>query len=279
MLIDYHTHIGTEPHWGPVFLEESRKMRATGISIATTLEAHREAMASVDRCIVLAFKSIHLGLEVPNDYVADYVKTDPKKFIGFLSVDPHDPFALEELERAHQDLGLRGIKMSSIYQAFHPMDTRVLPIYAYAERHGLPLLLHQGTTFPRLAPLKYAHPEMLEDVALAFPELRMIIAHLGHPWENETIVLCRKQPHIYADISGLYYRPWQLYNSLLLCQEYGVMHKLIFGTDFPVTTVEETLRGLRGINSFVEGTKFPRVNPDHIEGIILRNILGELNLL
>lgn len=277
MLIDYHTHIGTEDHWGPIFLAESRKMRASGVSIATTLTAHREAMQGVDRCIVLAFKSIALGFEVPNEYVATYVQSD-SRFIGFLSVDPHDPSALDELVRAHQDLGLQGIKMSSIYQAFHPMDPKALPIYAYAERHGLPLLLHQGMTFPRTAPLKYAHPEQLEDVALAFPELRMIVAHLGHPWEVETIALVRKHTHIYTDISGLYYRPWQLYNSLLLCQEYGVMHKIIFGTDFPVTQVDETIAGLRGLNDFLAGTRFPRIDPEGIEAIIHRNILAELNL-
>jgi len=278
VLIDYHTHVGTEEHWGPVFLEESRRMRSSGVSIATTLDAHREELSKVDRAVVLAFKSIALDFEVPNDYVAEYVKTDPNRFIGFMSVDPHDPHAMQEMERAHQELGLRGLKMSPIYQAFHPMDPRALPIYAYAERHGIPMLVHQGTTFPRVAPLKYAHPEMLEDVAIAFPDLRIIVAHLGHPWEVETIALVRKHPHVYTDISGLYYRPWQLYNSLMLCQEYGVMHKLIFGTDFPVTKVDETIEGLRSINRFVEGTRFPIVDPDHIEAIIHRNILGELNL-
>ncbi|HET7560625.1 MAG TPA: amidohydrolase family protein [Limnochordia bacterium] len=278
VLIDYHTHIGTTEHWGELFLAESRRMRSSGVSIATTLERHTAAMTKADRVVVLAFRSIHLGFNVPNDYVADYVRRDPKKYIGFLSVDPHDPRALSELERAHQDLGLRGIKMSSIYQAFHPMDTRVLPIYAYAERHGLPLLLHQGTTFPRRAPLKYAHPELLEEVALAFPELRMIIAHLGHPWEVETIAVVRKHPHLYTDISGLVYRPWQLYNSLMLFQEYGVMHKIIFGTDFPVTEIDETIQGLRRLNDMLAGTQLPRLDAEAIEAIITRNVLPELNL-
>jgi predicted TIM-barrel fold metal-dependent hydrolase len=278
VLIDYHTHVGTVEQWGPVFVEESRRMRSTGVTTATTLEAHRAEAAKVEKAIVVAFRSIALEIDVSNDYVAEYVRTDPQRFIGYLSVDPHDPNAMAELERAHQELGLRGIKMSPIYQAFHPMDTRALPIYKYAERHGLPILLHQGATFPRTAPLKFAHPELLEDVALAFPELRLTIAHLGHPWEAETIVLMRKHRYVYADVSGLYYRPWQLYNSLMLCQEYGVMHKLLFGTDFPVTGVDDTLAGLRSINRFVEGTRFPRIDPGEIEGIISRNILSELQL-
>ncbi len=278
MLIDYHTHIGTREHWGEAFLNESRRMRATGVTMVVDPDEHYREMAKVDKAIVLAFRSIALGFHVPNDYVAEYVRRDPNKFIGFLSVDPHDPGCYEELERAYFHLGLRGIKMSSIYQAFHPMDQRALPIYKFAERHGLPILVHQGTTFPRLAPLKYAHPELLEDVAIAFPELRIIIAHLGHPWEVETIALLRKHPHIYSDLSGLYYRPWQFYNSLMLCQEYGVMHKLLFGTDYPVTKVDEALAGIRGVNRFVEGTSFPRIDPDAIEAIVHRDILAELNL-
>lgn len=283
MKIDYHTHIGNEAeHYqkAAAFLREAQLMRQDKkVSMDIDLADHTKAMESVTKAIVLAFQSTHLGFHITNDYVAQYVRTQPDKFIGFLSVDPHEPDCLEELERAYFDLGLRGIKLSPIYQSFHPMDERILPVYKFAEKHGLPILFHQGATFPRRAPLKYAHPEMLEDVALAFPELRMIIAHLGHPWEVETIVLIRKQPHMYADLSGLYYRPWQLYNSLMLCQEYGVMHKLIPGSDYPVTSPDEADEGLRRINAFVEGTRFPRIDPEAIEAIIERDILAELNLL
>ncbi|MFS8542799.1 MAG: amidohydrolase family protein [Limnochordales bacterium] len=282
MKIDYHTHIGREQeHYANAkdFLREARLMRQDAtVTMDVDPEAHRQAMQDVEKAIVLAFRSTHLGFNVDNDYVAAYVRTDPDKFIGFLSVDPHEANCMEELERAYFDLGLRGIKMSPIYQAFHPMDERILPVYKFAEQHGLPILIHQGATFPRRAPLKYAHPAMLEDVALAFPELRVIIAHLGHPWEHETIVLIRKQPHFYADLSGLFYRPWQLYNSLLLCQEYGVMHKLLPGSDYPVSTPAEADAGLRRINDFLEGTKLPRIREEAIEEILARDYLAELNL-
>jgi len=138
--------------------------------------------------------------------------------------------------------------------------------------------MHQGATFPRQAPLKHAHPELLEDIAIVFPELRMIIAHLGWPWEIETIVLIRKHPHLYSDLSGVYYRPWQFYNSLRLCQEAGVMDKLLFGSDYPVTTPKEAVEGLRNVNYFLEGTKFPRISKEEIEKIIHRNKLAELGL-
>ena len=65
------------------------------------------------------------------------------------------------------------------------------------------------------------------------PEVKIILAHLGHPYEGECVVTIRKHENVFADVSALHYRPWQLYHSLMLAQEYGVWHKLLFGTDFP----------------------------------------------
>ena len=68
---------------------------------------------------------------------------------------------------------------------------------------------HQGTTFPSRARLKWGLPLQLEDVAMDFPDLKMIIAHLGHPWEEDMTALVRKCPNVYTDISAVHYRPWR----------------------------------------------------------------------
>ncbi|MEX2541226.1 MAG: amidohydrolase family protein [Trueperaceae bacterium] len=278
-VIDYHTHIGTAEQWGEPILAEAERMRGAGAAtLATSFSAHGAAMANVSRAIVLAFRSLHLGVDVPNEYVAEYVATDPQKFIGFASVDPHDGNALPQLRRAHRELGLRGLKTSPIYQAYEPLDARMLGIYRYCEDHGLPILTHHGTTFPRTAPLKWAHPQQIEEIALAYPELRILIAHLGHPWEAETIAVVRKHPHVYADISALFYRPWQLYGSLTLAKEYGVWNKLVFGTDFPVTTADETVDGLERLLGYARHMPFPSFSREDIEALIGNDILGELGL-
>jgi hypothetical protein len=103
------------------------------------------------------------------------------------------------------------------------------------------------------------------------------MAHLGHPYEGECVAVIRKHPNVYADVSALHYRPFQLYNSLMLVQEYGVWEKLLFGTDYPFTTIDATLDGLRGLNTMLEGTALPRLDTDQIEALIYRNgfeILG-----
>jgi predicted TIM-barrel fold metal-dependent hydrolase len=108
--------------------------------------------------------------------------------------------------------------------------------------------------------------------------VKIILAHLGHPYEGECLVTIRKHENVFADVSALHYRPWQLYNSLMLAQEYGVWSKLLFGTDFPFTTVNASIAGLRGLNDQVEGTKLPRLDPVQIEALIQRDSLGLLGL-
>lgn len=272
MVVDIHTHaplgwLAAEYHAGV--------RPGTELRLDFTFEAHWEALSpQVERMVVL---DLARGAENQNDGIAAYAAEHPEKVVGFMSVDPMHPGALAEMERAHA-LGLRGLKLGPIYQNFHPLDGRAMAVYGKAQELGLPLLIHQGTTFPRLAPLKYADPLQLEEVAFAFPELRIVIAHLGHPWMAETFVLIRKHPHLYADVSALYYRPWQLYNGLVLACEYGVEEKLLFGSDWPFTTPADSVAELRRINRFTEGTALPRVPEEAIEAIIGRDGLAVLGI-
>ncbi|MBM3190827.1 MAG: amidohydrolase, partial [Chloroflexi bacterium] len=233
------------------------------------------AMAPVDKLILLG---IARGNKTPNDAIAGWARMWPEKIIPFCSVDPNDPGAMDEFLRAVQELGARGLKISPHYQCFHPMDPRVCAIYARAERLGLPVAFHQATSPQRVAPLSYAHPMALDEVATAYPDLKIVVAHFGHPWQPDTIALIRKHPNVYTDISAQFYRPWQYYNALVLCMEYAQLHKVFFGTDFPVTTPQETLDALRGVNDLVEGTRFPRIPEEEIEAIIHRDALALLGL-
>jgi predicted TIM-barrel fold metal-dependent hydrolase len=179
--------------------------------------------------------------------VVDYVQQDPTRLIGFLSLDPTQPNWQAEMEYGHQVLGLQGIKLMPMYAGFYPQDDQLDPLWAYAQQHNLPVLLHTGTTFVSQATLETTLPRHIDVVARRFPEARIIMAHLGHPFEGECVAVIRKHPHVYADVSALHYRPWQLFHSLMLVHEYGVWQKLLFGTDFPFTTVAASVAGLRSL--------------------------------
>lgn len=235
----------------------------------------QEAMSVVDKLILLG---VAHSSKTPNDTIAMYARMWPEKIVPFCSVDPTDPGAMDELDRCITDLKVRGIKISPHYQIFNPMDSRACAIYAKAERLGLPIAFHQATSPMRMGPLRYAHPMALDEVAMAFPDLKIVVAHFGHPWEPDTIVLIRKHPNVYTDISAQFYRPWQFYNALVLCHEYAQMGKVFFGTDYPVTTPQETLDALRSVNKMVEGTRLPRIPEDEIEALIHRDALAMLGL-
>jgi uncharacterized protein len=279
MIVDVHTHVWERPaHLHETFIRDAQITAGNpNLEIAVDLDAHWAAMAPVDHAIVLGFRARHVGVLVPNEYVAAYVGRHPEKLIGFCSVDPHDADALDQLEHAI-GIGLRGLKVAPIYQNIHPSDPRFVALMKRADALRVPVLIHQGTTFCENVSLELANPVLLQPLALQFPQLRIVIAHLGHPWIAETIVLIRKHRHLYSDISALYYRPWQFYNALVMAMEYGVLDRLLFGTDYPFTTPASTIAALRRVNDLVDGTNLPRVPVERIEAMIHRDSLALLGL-
>lgn len=213
-----------------------------------------------------------------NDKTAAFANAYAERLIGFMSLHPHDPRALDELERCKDELGLRGIKLGANYQNFHPLEARALAIYERAQQYGLPILFHQGTSPVRIAPIRYAHPLLMDEVAQRYPDLKIIMAHMGHPWTVDTAVVIRKHPYVYADISGLFYRAFGFYEALIKATEWNVLDKLLFASDYPITTAAETVAALRQVNDIVAGTAFPRVPEEQLNAIIYRDALALLGL-
>jgi predicted TIM-barrel fold metal-dependent hydrolase len=118
----------------------------------------------------------------------------------------------------------------------------------------------------------------MDEVAMAFPELRIVMAHMGHPWHADTIAVIRKHPHVYADVSANFYRPWQQYHGLRLATEWNVLDKLVFGSDYPVATPLETLDGTLAVNRVVDGTGLPRVPEDALRAALERDTLALLGI-
>ena len=278
MIIDCHTHVGRAgKHVGGAIQEDL--IRSWGQPLWNVdLKAHWAAMTGVARAIVLAFNAPRIGVMVPNEYVADYVAQHPEKLIGFASVDPNHPHAPYELEHAVTHLGLRGLKIAPIYQHFDPLSSAAYAVYEAADALKLPVLWHQGTTFVRDSPLIHARPVLLDQVARDFPDLTMWVAHLGHPWCDELISVIRKHPNMYADMSAIHPRPMQFYLAMVSVVEYGVADKVLFGTDYPFTTLEDSLAALRNINQLTAGTGLPRIPEEVIEGIIHRDTISILGL-
>ncbi|MBL9114153.1 MAG: amidohydrolase [Verrucomicrobiaceae bacterium] len=280
MIVDVHSHTWNFPQdFSSDFIRQAGRARPDlKVDLSTSYDAYRNSSPHDTRTIVFGGKARLSGLWVDDKTVAKLVQADPERLIGFLSVDPTQDGWEREMRDGREVLGLRGIKLMPMYAGFSPEDERLAPLWCYAETHGLPVLLHTGTTFISQAPLAFTLPRLIEPVALRHPSVKIILAHMGHPYEGECIVTIRKHQNVFADVSALHYRPWQLYNSLMLAQEYGVWNKLLFGTDFPFTTVNASVDGIRKLNGMLEGTALPRLDPLQIEAMIHRDSLSLLGL-
>ena len=281
MIVDAHSHAWQYPeHFTEQFRCQAAQVAKADeeLDLTITYEAYREGAQNCDKTVVFGGKARLSGLWVDDQYVADYVAAHPDHLIGFLSVDPTQDGWEQEMEHGHQHLGLRGIKLLPMYSGFYPHEARLDPLWRYATEHRLPVLLHTGTTFVAQAPIDCTLPRHLDPVATRFPDVKIIMAHLSHPYEGESAVVIRKHPNVYADVSALHYRPYQLYHSLMLVQEYGIWDKLLFGSDYPFTTVDASIKGLYALNNMLNGTALPRLDESQIDALIHRDSLDILGL-
>ena len=239
---------------------------------------HWAQSGTVDKSIVLGFKSLYMHAEIPNLFVSEYVRRFPQKLIGFAGIDPTEEAAVDEVHTAKEELKLQGLTVSPANQDFHPADSRAMEVYASAEKLGMPILFHPSGQFSERSKLEFGRPYLLDEVARNFPGLRVVIAQMGQPWMEETIVMLGKHPNVYADVSGLLSRTWQAYNALVMAYQHGVIDKLLFGSDFPYTSAIECIEALYSINQLAQGTNMPLVPREALRGIVERDALSLLGL-
>ncbi|MEX2238555.1 MAG: amidohydrolase family protein [Dehalococcoidia bacterium] len=175
-----------------------------------------------------------------NDYIASLVKKYPRQFpIGFGSVDPLAPGAVEDINRAVEGLGLRGIKYHPSLQEFFPGEARFYAQYSECARLGAPIMFHTGMTGIGAGQpggggvrTKYCRPiPDLDDIAVEFPELTIIMAHQAWPWVQEQLAVLVHKPNVYMELSG--YSPKYLDPSVITYANFRTTDKMMFGSDYP----------------------------------------------
>ena len=278
MRVDVHAHC-IQP--GHVTAAAHSKMERGGYAPMqdTEFDDFMRHMEPVDRAICFGVRGRATGTLTPDEYTAEWVNRAPDKLLGFMAIDPMEDNYLEQIDRASLDLGLRGIKLHPILGRYNPADPKVFPLYEKAIDLGLPILTHLGAHPDDRASLKNSEPLLFDDVAQAFAELKIVIAHMAHPWQRDCAVLLRKHRNVYADVSGAgWVRPWQAWQAITLMIEWGVADKLLFGSDFPFWTPQEGMDKMRRLNEQVQGTHFPRIPDQVIDGIINRDSLNLLGI-
>ena len=271
---DCHVNIWTDEQVLPLYNQQLGRVRQGEMAPKADADTLYREMAHVDKAIVFSLRyHDSLGIDGNDEVTAAAVRKYPDKFVGLAAVDPRRPDCMELLRHAIEDLGLKGAKFGPIYNGVPLSDKRMAPVLEYLQKHNLPLTMHMGTTFVRNAPVELGRAIHIEPVAMQYPDLTIIMAHMGHPWYEECVVVARKQPNVFCEVSALSYRPWQYYNILMCAQEYKIVDKVFFGTDFPFARIDESVEGLVHINDQLEGTRLPRVSEETITRILESNPL------
>jgi len=189
-----------------------------------------------------------------NELIAELCKLSDR-FIGFASVDPHRQSAAKELEQAIKKLKLRGLKLSPPTQEFMPNDRKLAyPIYEAAQALKIPMLIHAGMSWEPKARCSLGQPLLLEDAAVDFPNLNIVIAHFGWPWVTEAVMLALKYPNVYLDTSCLYAdNPTDFLAFVMTKQvplsviEKSLRRKIVFGSNYPRVEIKNMVRAVKAL--------------------------------
>ncbi len=282
MIVDVHTH----PHRRSVKYSQGNydnyniedEWLPDGSFKPGLVEEYVKDMAMVDKVIVLAVDCPY-WIHASNELTAAFAKCCGPKVIPFASVNPNSPTAVEDLDHAVRDLGLRGIKLAPIYQNFVPDSRAAYKLYAKISELHIPIIWHQGNSMiARFGPIEEANPIRLDKVLRDFPDIKMCFSHLGVPWAWEAVSMAHKHPQLYVDISAMMTSRWFAYNALVFAYEGGVMDKLLFGSDYPWYSPAETRDALFSLTDLPRGTGLPQIPLEALEAIVNRDAVQALGL-
>jgi predicted TIM-barrel fold metal-dependent hydrolase len=266
-MIDVHTHCHLAEHWG---CEWDRNWQPVyGHEYADRSPAqYDEAMAAagVDLAFVFGMRATRVGVIRPNEYVERFCAETETNTLGFMALDLNDTDVLDQMADGIAR-GLRGIKLYPILAHFDPRDEAHDPFFRAATEAGLIVLWHMGATPSPEGRLEFSDPLVVDDVARRHPDLRQIIAHLGHPWQRETIVVLRKNRNVFTDVSASWARPLDGYMALVRAQEWNVVPKLLFGSDYPLWTPFEAVAGLRELAA-MRPAGLPYITVDTVDWLV-----------
>ncbi len=264
MITDCHIHIHPTEMFKPEALELMKRKRANFDQIAEYGRSPKALLGYLDRCGVdraalinyVAPEIIGFTPEV-NQWVADYTRHDRRRLISCGSLHPrHTANVLADVEQILR-LGLRMIKIHPPHQLLFPNDyihgvKELEIIYRAAEANGIPVMFHTGTSIFPGARNKYGDPMHVDDVAVDFPKLKILLAHGGRPlWMHTAFFLIRRHPNVYLDISGI--PPRALLKYFPRLDE--IAHKTLFGTDWPGPGVPDIKQNLEAFQALPMATE------------------------
>lgn len=245
--IDTHVHIESELKDNEAADAARKYFGNAGVSYK------REDLAEYYRsrnigCVVFSVDERLTGRpQVPNTEVIEFARQNSDFMMAFASVDPmRGQDAVTEARSLIRGGGVSGFKLHPPLQQFAPNDRAAYPFYEVMAEHKLPVIFHTGhsgigTGMPGGGGirLKYGNPMDIDDVAVDFPDMKIILAHPSFPWQDEAISVCMHKPNVYIDLSG--WSPKYFSPTLIQYANTVIKKKVLFGSDYPLLAPDRWL--------------------------------------
>lgn len=251
-IIDFHTHYVRKELLNPTWLNYLESINPEFFSRIDEYSINPELFSSylrsqgVKYAVVLPECAPATSGYVPTEEVIEYCRNQDM-LIPFTSLNINVHYdILERLEEYVRVGGIRGIKLHPSYQFFYPNEARLYPLYQKAQDLGLPIIFHIGSSIFKGTRLKYCDPIYLDDIAVDFPHLKIIMAHSGRGfWYSECFSLSRLHKNVYMDITGL--PPQNLLNYFPELEKNA--EKILFGSDWPTmpTSIEKNIEAIKSL--------------------------------
>lgn len=240
MVVDSHTHVYTY-----------RGKTYTARDLLASMDE-----AEIDYSLLIADGFAKGG--TPTDEVIKICEENPRlKAIGCVHYKKLDNAQIERLTTLLEKGKINGVKLYPPYEFFYPQDEKLFPFYEKCQQMGKPIIVHTGILMPGLPGLlKQSHPLNLDDIANAFPKLKIVMAHFGNPWITDAMMVMLKNKNVYADISGYFeayahipqkHIKYFIQDLTYIKNFLGDFKRFLFASDWPLYSQKEYLDAVKQI--------------------------------
>ncbi len=244
MIIDVHTHLNN--------YDETKE-----VPLQARYEELKESMAfsKIDHALILTSYTVNAHRPSTKEVVEitqDDASMSVVAGVSFLKFKERD---LRELSDYLAAGLVKGLKLYPGYEPFYPYDSRCRILYELALEYDVPVMIHTGDTYSPKAKVRFAHPLAVDDVAVDFPDLKLLIFHVGNPWIRDCMEVVYKNKNVHADISGLVLGDFTERFEAFMVEQVkdmvlyaGDPNYLLYGTDWPICRMRTYLKFVRSLD-------------------------------
>jgi uncharacterized protein len=242
-------------------------------TIAETVALYREKKIGLVMFTVDSESQVGKA-RIRNEEIASAARDNADMMIAFASIDPHKgKMGAREAERLIKEWGVKGFKFHPTMQGCYPQDKMAWPIYEVIAEHKMPAIFHTGHSGMGSGVragaglrLEYSNPMHLDDVAIAFPDMQIVMAHPSWPWQDEALSVAMHKPNVWIDLSG--WSPKYFPKQLIQYANTLLKDRVLFGSDFPLISPER----------WMEDAKVAGFKEEVMPGILKGNAIRLLGL-